>query len=79
MHGAMIFRMKGKCTLLETALSGLEIKNLILDPLSSKLETRSPRRETQSLKVLRIKNQVSCLEDRDAIDCQLTFERYFSS
>ena len=35
-HGAVIFRMKGKCILLERALSRLNLK---LDPLSSIIET----------------------------------------
>ena len=36
MHGAVIFRMKGKCTLKERALSRLNLK---LDPQSSIIET----------------------------------------
>ena len=74
MHGAVIFRMKGKCTLLERAL--FSTPNLKLDPRSSKLETRCSRRETRSSKVSRIENRVSRLKDRDASDCQLTFKRY---
>lgn len=42
--------------------SRLKLWNLILDP-------QSPKLETQSSKVLRIKS-------RDASDCQLTFDRY---
>ena len=40
MHRAVIFRMKGKCTLLERALSRLEIYNSILDHRNSRIETR---------------------------------------
>ena len=44
--------------------------------LDSKLDPRSSRLETPSLRVLRIENRVSSLEDRDASDCQLTFDQY---
>ena len=76
MNRDVIIRMKGKCTLLERALSRLKISNLILDPQSSKLETRSSRHKTRSSKVSRIENRVLRLEEQDASDCQLTFERY---
>ena len=76
MHRAVMFRITGKCTLLERVLSRLEIENSILDPRSLKLKTGSSRCETQSLKVSRIENRVLHLKNRDASDCQLTFERY---
>ena len=74
MHRAMMFRIKGKCTLLRESV--FSTRNLKLDPRSLKLKTRSSRRETRSSKVSKIENRVSCLKNRDASDCQLTFERY---
>ena len=68
MHGAVIFRMKGKCTFLKRALSQFETR-------SSKLKTQSSRRETLSSKVSRIENRVSrdsILETRVTVNLPLS-------
>ena len=72
MHRAVIFRMKGKCTLLERALSRLEIWNSILNPQSSKLETRSFRCETRSSKVSRIESCISRIKMRVTVNLLLS-------
>ena len=66
-----------ECTF--TTSSQLKIWNLILNPGSLRLKTRSSRLETRSWKVSRIENRVSSLKDQDMSDCQLTFERYCNS
>ena len=47
--------------------------------IETREQTRFSRRETLSLRVSRIESRVSSLEDQDASDCQLTFERYCNS
>jgi len=62
MYGTVIFRMKGKCTLLKGVLS-----RQVLD---SKFETRSSIIETWDL-------ILESFENRDMSDCKLTFEHYW--
>ena len=70
MHGTVIFRMKGKCTLLKSALS-----RQVLD---SNFETRSSITMTQDPIIKSLESQESSLEDRDTSDCQLIFEQYLT-
>ena len=76
MHGAVIFRMKGKCTLLERALSRLQIYNSILDHRNSRLDALDARLDPPKFRESRIESRVSRIETRVTVNLLLSGTLY---
>ena len=76
MYGAVIFRMKGKGTLLERALSRLQISNSILDHRNWRLDPLDARLDPRKFRESRIESRVSRSETLVTVNLLLSGTLY---